>query len=378
MKPPSDRQSTEFELRERVKELACLYAISELSQMDNLSMDRLMGQILALIPPAWQFPEQAAARIVVDHHHFVAPNFRETQHKLSEKITLHKKQRGVVEVVYLNGMPEADEGPFLKEERKLLKAIAGKLALVLERKEAQEEKERLSLQIRHADRLATIGELTAGIAHEINEPLANILGFAQLASKNEELPGQARHDLDKIIKAALTAREIIKKLMYFSHQMPQRFSEVDLNGAVRETLQFLESRFSKEKIAIHFHLTEGIPPIYADSVQLNQVIVNLVLNAIQAMPNGGDLKIYTGQNAENVMLAIEDSGIGIPESIRSEIFKPFFTTKEPGKGTGLGLSVLHGIITSHEAEIRVESEEGKGARFEIKFPIKKRHVENEG
>lgn len=378
MKLPTDRHSTEFALRERVKELACLYAISELSQLDNMSVDRQINQILALIPPAWQYPEQTAARIIIDHHHFTAHNFRESPHRMAEKIMLHHKKRGSIEVVYLEEMQEADEGPFLKEERKLLNAIAGKLAVILERKEAQEEKERLNIQIRHADRLATIGELTAGIAHEINEPLANILGFAQLAQKAQALPGQVKQDLGKIIKATLTAREIIKKLMYFTHQMPQRFSDVDLNFIIRETMQFLDSRFAKENIAVQYSLAEGLPPIHADAVQLNQVIVNLVVNAIQAMPEGGNLKVASSQVTDGVVFSVEDSGAGIPEEIRLEIFKPFFTTKDPGKGTGLGLSVVHGIATAHDAEIRVSSEVGKGTKFEIKFPKNAEHAKTEG
>lgn len=207
MKNKNDLRFTEIALRERVKELACLYGISELAQQDNLPADQFLQNTLKLIPPAWQYPEFTAAKITLDNHSFNSDISKESLYKQSEEIVINGQHRGEIEVFYLKAMPEADEGPFLKEERKLIQAIARKIALIIERKEALEEKQKLYEQIRHADRLATIGELTAGIAHEINEPLGNILGYAQLALKNSDLPKQVNHDLGKIIKASLNARD---------------------------------------------------------------------------------------------------------------------------------------------------------------------------
>lgn len=359
--------STETALRERVKELACLYGISELAHQDNLSLNELLENVLKLIPPAWQYPESTVARIILDNNHFNSAEFQDLPYRQSEKIIINGQQRGTIEVFYIKAMPNADEGPFLNEERKLIQAIARKLALIIERKEAAEKMKLLQEQFRHADRLATIGELTAGIAHEINEPLGNILGFAQLAIKNN-LPQETKLDLEKIIKASLNAREIIKQLMYFSHQMPQRFENLDLNHIIKEAMYFLESRCPKENIIISYSLAEKLPLIIADAIQLNQVVVNLVVNAIQAMPEGGKLTLSTFSNSKFVTLTIEDTGLGISEDIKQDIFKPFFTTKEIGSGTGLGLSVVHGIVAAHKGEIKVESEKGKGTKFEIKFP----------
>jgi signal transduction histidine kinase len=367
MKTENNLNSTETALRERVKELACLYGISELAQQDNLSLNELLENVLKLIPPAWQYPEYTVARILLDNNHFNSSEFQNLPYRQSEKIIINGQQRGTIEVFYIKAMPNADEGPFLKEERKLIRGIARKLALIIERKEASEKMKLLQEQVRHADRLATIGELTAGIAHEINEPLGNILGFAQLAIKNN-LPQETKLDLEKIIKASLNAREIIKNLMYFSHQMPQRFEKVELNHIIKEAMYFLESRCSKENITVSYFLAKKLPLINADAIQLNQVIVNLVVNAIQAMPEGGKLSLSTIDSKEFVTLTIEDTGVGISEDIKQDIFKPFFTTKEIDKGTGLGLSVVHGIITAHKGEIKVESEKGKGTKFEIKFP----------
>jgi len=174
MKYKNDLRSTEIALRERVKELACLYGISELAQQDNLTSDQFLQNVLKLIPPAWQYPEFTAARIKLDDHSFSSEVFKESSFEQFEEIIINDQQRGKIEVYYLKELPDACEGPFLIEERKLIQAIARKIALVIERKEALEEKQKLYEQIRHADRLATIGELTAGIAHEINEPLGNI------------------------------------------------------------------------------------------------------------------------------------------------------------------------------------------------------------
>ncbi|MCX6233648.1 MAG: ATP-binding protein [Bacteroidetes bacterium] len=369
MKPENSLHSTETALRERVKELVCLYGISELAHQDNLSLNELLENILKLIPPAWQYPEYTVARIILDNNHFNSAEFQDLPYRQAEKIIINEQPRGIVEVFYIKVMPDADEGPFLKEERKLIQAIARKLTLIIERKEAAEKMKLLQEQIRHADRLATIGELTAGIAHEINEPLGNILGFAQLANKNHNLPQQVKQDLEKIIKASLNAREIIKKLMYFSHQMPQLFEKVNLNQIIKEAMYFLESRCSKENINVSYFLAEQLPFIIADAIQLNQIIVNLVVNAIQAMPKGGKLTLSTSSDSEFVILRVEDTGVGISEDIKQHIFQPFFTTKKIDKGTGLGLSVVHGIVTAHQGEIKVESENGKGTKFEIKFPV---------
>ena len=360
---------SEIALRERVKELTCLYEISELSQKENLPLIQILNKIVRLLPPAWQYSDITVARIILDNKSHVSPRFKETPFKQIKKIIINGKERGAIEVYYLKKMPCLDEGPFLKEERKLIQVVAQKVAFIIERKEIEEKIKLFQEQIRHADRLATIGELTAGIAHELNNPLNNILGFAQLIIKNNTLNEQAKRDIEKIIKAVLNSREIIKKLMYFSRQMPQNFTNVNLNKIIKDAMYFIEPQCSKENIAIHYQLSDNLPSIHADNLQLNQVIVNLVVNAIQAMPEGGKLTIFTRNDSQSVFLSVEDSGIGISKKIMQHIFNPFFTTKVIGKGTGLGLSVVHGIIATHKGKIDVKSKEGVGTKFEIEFPI---------
>lgn len=362
-------RNTEIALRERVKELTCLYAISELSQQDSLTLTTILEKVVKLIPPAWQYPENTVAAITFDGAVFGTISGESFSARQTEDIVVENRGRGNIEVVYISPKPVADEGPFLTEERKLLQAIARKVALLIEKKEGAEKVKLLQDQVRHADRLATIGELTAGIAHEINEPISGILGFAQLAIKNKSNPVETQSDLEKIVKTSLHAREIIKKLMYFSHQLPQKLGPVSLNNVIRDSMNFLEPKCSRQNIIVQYKLDENLSLVNADAVQLNQVLMNLVVNAIQVMPNGGQLYIETSNSGSFAEIIIKDTGTGIPSEIQDQIFKPFFTTKEIGKGTGLGLPVVHGIVTAHKGQIEFESKKGEGTTFKIRFPI---------
>jgi len=329
------------------------------------------------LPPAWQYPEITAARIDLAGHCYATSNFtRSAQRQLAE-IVVDGRRHGSIEVVYTDQRPELDEGPFLKEERSLIEAVARQIALIIERRQAAEDKSRLEDQLRHADRLATIGQLSAGVAHELNEPLGNILAFAQLAQKHPELPAQTSQDLEKIVTASLHAREVVKKLMLFARQVPPQKTRVDLNKVVEEGLYFLESRCAKSGVALERNLAPELPQITADPAQLNQVLVNLVVNAIQAMPQGGTLRIATRGSASRVVLRVEDNGVGMGREVLQQIFLPFFTTKDIHEGTGLGLPVVHGIVNSHGGTIGVESRPGRGTRFEIQLPVARAEQDQE-
>jgi signal transduction histidine kinase len=364
-------QSAHAALHERVKELSCLYDLAQLSEHPDMTVEAILGEIVKILPAAWQYPEIAAARIVMDGCAYETAGFREGAHRQSAKIQIASQCRGSIDVFYFEACPEIDEGPFLKEERNLIDAVARQIAMIVERRRAAEEKLRLQDQLRHADRLATIGQLAAGVAHELNEPLGTILAFAQLAEKQPDVPRQAARDLGKIVKASLHAREIIKKLMLFARQMPPQKKLVDLNGVIEDGLYFLESRCAKSGIEVRRRLSPRIPPIIADPSQLNQVLVNLLVNAIQAMPQGGTLKIATRCSGQSAVLVVEDDGIGMSEEVQTKIFVPFFTTKDVHEGTGLGLPVVHGIVTAHGGTISVKSAPGRGARFEVSLPFEK-------
>ena len=362
------RRRTQATLVERVKELTCLHGIARAAGRNEVELPAILGEVVTLLPPAWQYPEATCARIVLDGRTYATPGFERACALQSAAIIVRGKKRGKVEVAYVAPKPLADEGPFLKEERVLIDSVAHELASLVERRTNAEERARLHDQLRHADRLATIGQLSAGVAHELNEPLASMLGFAQLCRKHAGLPAAAVADLDKIIAATLHAREIVKKLMLFARERPSVRESVDPERILNEAISFVESRARKAGIEIQRRVEPDLPEILADPNQLVQVLVNLAVNAIQAMPDGGRLIVEAYTENGDVVLAVEDQGIGMAREVAERVFEPFFTTKGVGEGTGLGLSVVHGIVTAHGGSMRVQSAAGEGSRFEAHLP----------
>jgi signal transduction histidine kinase len=362
-------QRSQAALRERVKELTCLYGIAQAVERYGTSLENILESTVNLIPPAWQYPEITQGRVTLDGQCYATPGFKARPYRQTADIVVKGKKRGSIEVVYKKKKHNLDEGPFLEEERQLINTMARELALIIERKHSQLEEQKLQAQLRHADRLATIGQLASGVAHELNEPLTNILGFAQLAQKDPQLPPQPQQDMEKIINASLHAREIVKKLLIFARQMPTRKVKTNLNELIKDGIYFLDSRCKKEGIELVCSYAPDLPEIILDQAQLTQVLVNLAVNAIQAMPGGGKLKISTHAADEHVSLVVEDTGVGMDKEILKQIFLPFFTTKDVGEGTGLGLSVVHGIVTSHSGSVTVNSKVGTGTTFEIRLPI---------
>jgi len=357
-------------LRERVKELYCLYGIARLVEEPGISLEKILGGIADLLPPAMRYPDISSARILLDDKEYCSPpECEETRYRLAADIVIESTERGVVEVFYSEEKPELELELFLAEEQSLLDTVAAQIALIIERRQWEAERTRLEEQLRHADRLATLGQLAAGVAHELNEPLEGVLGFAQLVRKSDGLSQQAGKDIEKIENAALHAREVVKKLLIFARQMPAHKTLLNLNQVVEEGLYFLESRCEKEGIEVVRDLAEELAEITADPSQLNQVLVNLVVNSLQAMTAGGRLTIRTRDKKDSVLLIVEDTGTGMDEETLKQIFLPFFTTKEVGQGTGLGLAVVHGIVSAHGGTIEVESKKGKGSRFTVKLPL---------
>ena len=365
--------SAKAALTERVKELTCLYGIAQIAGQPGISLEEIIQGVVELLPPAWQYPETAFARIILDGISYTTQGFRDCRQKQTAEIIVGGVPRGLVELVYVKKKPDLDEGPFLKEERNLIDAVARQVALAIERKQAEEDKLKLHNQLLHADRLATIGMLAAGIAHELNEPLGNILGFAQLAKKCPGIPALAKGDLGKIEAASLHARGIIKKLLVFARQAPPQKTQVNLNQIVEDGLYFFEARCAKEGIELVRLLSADLPEIIADPAQLNQLLVNLVVNALQSMPGAGKITVQTRFCNHNVNLIVEDTGTGMSKEVLDKIFIPFFTTKDIGHGTGLGLPVVYGIVTAHGGSVNVKSEPGCGTRFEIQLPVAEPH-----
>jgi two-component system, NtrC family, sensor kinase len=359
---------TKFLLGERIKELRTIYQISRLGSEIGLTLDDILAKAADIIPRGFLHPESACCRIIYSNQTFHSKNYKPPIHMLKENIAVGSEVQGFVEVGYTRELEGTEKEPFLKEEQPMLRAIAGELGHVAERKHFEDERERLQQQLLHADRLVTVGQLTAGVAHELNEPLGGILGFAQLIKKYGDINEGVEKDIDKIIKASLHGREIIRKLMLFSRQTPPEKMAVDINERIEDGLSLLESRFKKSSITLIKDLAEDLPPVDIDPSQLSQVLVNLVVNAIQAMPDGGTLTIKTVSSINAILLIIKDTGVGMTGEQIDKIFIPFYTTKGINEGVGLGLPVALGIVQSHRGTIIVESEPGKGTVFTVKFP----------
>ena len=355
-------------LRERVKELGCLYAISQAAHRYTAAEEDMLRDIAEIIPAGFQYPAAACARITVDGRTWSTPGRPGGSRHLGSPITCQGQRRGAVEVSYPPEAGSSGEDPFLPDERSLVAEIALQVGLALERTRAADDRARLEGQLRHADRLATIGELAAGVAHEINEPLEGILGFAQLARRASGMPPGAVTDLDRVIGETLRARDIVRQLLLFARQVPSRSRPVEVNAVVRDALAFLERRCRAAGVDLAASLGRSAGTVTGDATQLSQVVVNLAVNAIQAMPGGGRLAVTTRGSRGGAVISVEDTGTGMSPEVMSRIFDPFFTTKGAGAGTGLGLPVVHGIVAAHGGTIAVDSSPGRGSCFTVTLP----------
>jgi signal transduction histidine kinase len=358
----------QYALHERIKEMTCLYNLSELAQSSWVELDDMIQSIVDMLPPAWQYPEMASARIIFDDKIYKSANFRESKRRLIADIIVNETRRGSVEINYTHQNDEIDVDIFLDEERKLIDTVAYQVAHIFERRELDQQQRELNSKLYHADRLATIGQLAAGVAHELNEPLSSILGFAQLLEADNAVSPEGIDDLHKIEKATLHAREIVRKLLVFAREMPVKDQCSDINALIDEGIYLVESRCAKDNIELILHKGKRLPYVCIEAQQLHQILINISMNAIQAMPNGGRLTISTYSDGENVCLEIADTGFGMTQEVQRKIFIPFFTTKDVGEGTGLGLAVVYGIITANGGDIEVRSRLGVGSTFIVSLP----------
>jgi PAS domain S-box-containing protein len=231
----------------------------------------------------------------------------------------------------------------------------------------RERQERLYL----SDRLASVGEMAAGVAHELNNPLTSIVGIASLLAE-EPFPAEAREDMDAICSEAQRAAAIVKGLLSFARKHNVEKRRVALDDIIDDVVRFRAHSLKSRNITVIHNRIDGVPEVMVDYFQMQQVFMNVVVNAEQAMADAhgkGSLLIKVEQSAETIRVSFSDDGPGIRNENLKRIFDPFFTTKEVGKGTGLGLSICYGIITEHGGGIYAESEYGKGATFIVELPI---------
>lgn len=232
-------------------------------------------------------------------------------------------------------------------------------------------RQRAQQTIMQSERLATVGQLAAGVAHELNNPLGGILLYANLLLEKAKPGDPIREDLQVIVRETERCRNIVRGLLDFSRQTKLEMTVTDLNKVITTTLDLVATQAIFKGVTVTRNLSPLLPKVMLDVGQMQQVFINIIMNAAEAMGGNGSLEVSTAvaEGNSHVVTSIRDTGPGIPEEIRGKIFDPFFTTKPLGKGTGLGLSIAFGIVRKHNGIIEVETEVGKGTTFHIKLPV---------
>ena len=260
------------------------------------------------------------------------------------------------------------ERKLLEDEREQQRLELGKR--IRELRHAYEELKSLQNQLLQAEKMASIGLLASSLAHELDTPLATISGYCELLAEDiqdEKLLGRIKTISEQVTRCQKT----IRSLLDFSRKSNCERKLCNIHHLINSILSLVEHRLIIHKITLHKTFDDQVPPLFVDGNQIQQVILNLVNNAVDALPQEGDIFIETRMNREtkSVEIIFEDNGIGIPYENRKHIFSPFFTTKEPGKGTGLGLSICKNIISAHNGKIVLESSIDNGTKFVISLPI---------
>jgi two-component system NtrC family sensor kinase len=283
-------------------------------------------------------------------------------------------------------VPQADQKKTVQEGE--LRSLAGRVyrlrayplddeatpLMVCSYRDVTEERE-MTRQLSNAEKLAAIGRLAGGVAHEINNPLGGILAFAQILLREEVSPGERKEYLGEIEKSALRCKAIVESLLRFSRQSPQlQRRHLSINDVVKEALQFANYKYAIRDVEIVCRLADNLPPVFGNANQLEQVLVNLLSNAFDSVTSArererGRIEVSTSVREGWVELEVRDTGSGIKEGHMAKIFDPFFTTKEEGRGTGLGLAVTYAIVREHDGRIAARNEAGRGAVFTVGFPI---------
>jgi len=232
------------------------------------------------------------------------------------------------------------------------------------------EKRKIELQLLQSEKLSSLGTMISGVAHELNNPLTSIIGNAQLLSR-QDIPDAVKGKLNVILKESLRSSKIVAGLLAFAREHKPERSMVNINTIVWESMKLREYDLKVNNVDVRMSLSEDLPDISADPFHVQQVFINIISNARDALAgremSALDIKTYRKDNS--ILIEFEDNGPGIPDKYIKKIFDPFFTTKEPGKGTGLGLSVAYGIIREHNGAISVESKPGTGTKFIVMLPM---------
>ncbi len=370
------------QLEERVKALDCLFGLSDIVERARGSIDAVLSETVELLPPSWEYPEVACARVVLDGREFRSSNFRDGGWTQQADIVVHGRTAGLVEVRYVEQRPRRDEGPFRAEERRLINAIASRLGRVAEGLLAERllrDKEReLRERMTHLSRVGTMGEMASNIAHEVNQPLTAISAYAQAARRliDAGVGDQAEIAaiLTRISQEALRAGDIINRLQDLVRRRQSKREPCDVNALIRDIEHLASVDCRLHDVRLRLRLAPSLPVVLADGVQLQQVALNLIRNAVDAMeaagPEDREVVVQTALQgaAGEIEVSVSDRGCGIAERVGDQLFEPFFTTK-PG-GLGMGLSISRSIVQAHGGSLWHSSHPDRGTTFAFTIPVR--------
>jgi signal transduction histidine kinase len=369
-------QQRTHQLRERIKELDCLYGISELVENSGGAHERILQGTANLIPASWQYPESTCARITVQEQVFETDNFQETLWKQEANIKKHGDNIGAVQVCYLVKKPEFDEGPFLEDERNLINAIAERLGRIIERLHAEAELRDYRNKMFRAEQLASLGTIGSTLAHQLNQPLTVIRMSIQKALRdlhNAGCPEIVEEMLDDSLDQIEQASSVVKGFLALGRiSSKEKITTVSLYEVAQKTAAiFIEMAKKAHLELIVDDSLQGLSTIPGAQGEIEQMCFILAQNAIQAAtPDKQQWFRISGRSTEShIELTFSDSCGGIEPDMLDKIFEPFFTTKPPDQGTGLGLAILQQIVSNHNGSVRVEGLFGLGTSFHVTFPI---------
>lgn len=362
------------ELDHRIRELNCLFRIADLVNQPDISLADVAQGAVRLMPGAWRFPEVACSRVLLDGHEYRTPNFRPAQWFQREPVVAGGEECGFVEVVYLEPRWSPGDVPFIEEEARLLKALAERLSKIVERYRFQEQLRLHREELAHVSRLSTMGEMASSLAHQLNQPLAAIANYLRGCQRRLRSGTGDQNDLlramDEAASQAERAGAIVRSLRDFvAKRGPHRVPN-DINQIAETAVDLVSAEAKVLGVEIRFLPTEGLPPVLADAIQIEQVILNLVRNAVEAVSRGhggGVVEIRTAAGpADMVAVSVRDNGPGLAAEAADKVFDSFFTTKP--EGMGLGLPISRSIIEAHRGRLWVTANEDRGMTFHFTVP----------
>lgn len=368
------------ELEARVRELDCLFEISRAVERHAGDLDEILRETVSILAHTWSRSGEVCVRVTLDGKSYQTSNFTSCPQARRAAIFLQGEPAGEIEVGLPGSLTSPDAPRFPREdEERLLTAVAQRLGRTAERVKGRqllkEKEEEMRARLTHLTRVSTLGEMASSIAHEVNQPLTAIAAYAQACRRMVE-GGQAKQDeileiLGRINDEALRAGAIVHRAKDMVRRRDARWIECDANALVRDIqpLAVVDARL--HNVRLQFELQPDLPPVLADDVQIQQVVLNLIRNAIDAVMEtarkDGEVTVRTGMaGAKEIQISVSDNGCGLPEGLDAKLFQPFFTTKRGGMG--MGLSICKSIASAHGGRIVFSRNPDRGMNFSLILP----------